>query len=152
MCIKKTFTQFRNGRRLKWCGDLQIMPLKSNSDVFFFLFSWWISGWLFPRCWVWMPQPQLFQTMKSSNYWSPFSTLIITITTIIILICPGTVLLTRGLISPKSRTLLTSPPWIFLPPGLLIQGMQFPFMKPRFMHYTYLSAKLHLKCKGTIVV
>lgn len=120
---------------------LRIMPLKSNSSYILLslLFSWWISGWLFPRCWVWMPQPWLCQITKSSNHWRPFFTLIITITTFIMLTCPGTVLLTRGLISPKSRTFLTPPPLTSLPPGL-----QFPFTKPRFLHYT--ETKLHLKC------
>lgn len=111
------------------------------------LFSWWISGWLFLRCSVWMPRRWLSQIMKSSNYWRPFFVRTITTTTFITTwICRGTVLLTRGLISPKFRIFLTAPPSTFLRPGLLVQTTQFPFQKPkkpRFIHYTYV--KLYLK-------
>lgn len=104
-------------------------------------YSWWISGWLFRRCWVWMPQPWPFQIMKLSNYLRPVFIVIITITTFIMLICPGNVLLTTGLISTTSRTFLTAPLWSLLPPGLI--QMILAFMKLRFIYYTY--AKLHLK-------
>lgn len=136
------------------CGDSLInnqIVIRLQKYILFFypFFSCWISGWLFPRCSVWMPLLWFTQIMKSSNYWRPFFTLITTIIIFITMwICPGAVLLTRGHISPKFRIFPTVPPWVLLPPGLLVQRMQFPLKKPRFIPYTH--AKLHLKCKGII--
>ncbi len=136
-------TELKKVSDVWFTGELQL--LNSNSDTLLSSFSWWISGRLFPRCWVWMPQLHPFQIMKSSNYWRCFSTLIITITTFTMLLHPGTVLLTRGLISTKSRSF--RPAWIFPPPGLLIQAMQPKFTTPKPIHYTKLHFNVNTLCQ-----